>query len=335
MKLILSISRNIGNSDKVKAYLSQLSEEHSEQKTWVNSVLKNYLLKVHEDLKPHRVLKKDPDWMHREQQEPIMDVQLSPRFKMDIEHALGYLKTQERTERISVLDAIRLGNELIERENKRASDKEGTVEVLHTFKDGYTWVSLKDKQSLSREGKLMQHCVGQEEQGYLKGVQGKTLELWSLRDSGNGPHCTVEYLTTEKRVKQIKGKQNKGVVSKYVPYCKSFLQLQEKKGKVKDFDPDDLKNIGILEQEGTWYDLFNLPENFTVKANLDLYVTKITELPEGLKVGGDLDISYTKITRLPEGLEVRGTVFLKGTKVPVRTEAQGAKLGVKANYFEY
>ena len=51
MKLILSISRNIGNSDKVKAYLSQLSEEHSEQKTWVNSVLKNYLLKVHEDLK--------------------------------------------------------------------------------------------------------------------------------------------------------------------------------------------------------------------------------------------------------------------------------------------
>ena len=90
MKIYLSISRNIGNSDKVQVYLSQLSEEHPEQKTWVNSVLKNYLLKVHEDLKPHRVLKKDPDWMHREQQEPIMDVVLSTQFQRDIVHALMY-----------------------------------------------------------------------------------------------------------------------------------------------------------------------------------------------------------------------------------------------------
>ena len=375
MKIYLSISRNIGNSDKVQVYLSQLSEEHPEQKTWVNSVLKNYLLKVHEDLKPHRVLKKDPDWMHREQQEPIMDVQLSPRFKMDIEHALGYLKTQDRVDRVSVPDAIRLGNELIERENKRASDKEGTVEVLHTFKDGYQWVSLKDKQALSREGKLMGHCVGQEEQGYLKGVQGKTLEIWSLRDPSNSPHCTVEYLVKGKKVKQIKGKQNKGVIQKYVPYCKEFLQLQENKGKVKDFDPEDLINIGILEQDGTWYDIFNLPENFTVKGDLDLFNTKITELPkglkvkgdlflsdtkitelpEGLKVGGSLDINGTKITRLPEGLEVGGgldlngtkitelpeglevgrALYLSGTKVPVRTKEEWAKLGVRAKEFKY
>ena len=315
MKLILSISRNIGNSDKVQVYLSQLSEEHPDQKTWVNSVLKNYILRTHEDLKPHRVLKKDPDWMHREQQEPIMDVQLSPRFKMDIEHALGYLKTQERTERISVPDAIRLGNELIERENKRASDKEGTVEVLHTFKDGYTWVSLKDKQALSREGKLMGHCVGQEEQGYLKGVQGKTLEIWSLRDPSNSPHCTVEYLVKGKKVKQIKGKQNKGVIQKYVPYCKSFLQSQKEKGKIESFNLYDLKNLGVLEQDGTWYDIFNLPENFTVKGDLDLFNTKITKLPEGLKVGGNLNISDTEITMLPEGLKVGGSLDISGTKI--------------------
>jgi hypothetical protein len=50
-----------------------------------------------EDLKPHKVLKKDPEWMQRPQSEPIMDVDLkrNPDLLQDIEHALGYLRTQE------------------------------------------------------------------------------------------------------------------------------------------------------------------------------------------------------------------------------------------------
>lgn len=151
---------------------------------------------------------------------------------MNIEHALPYLETVRDPSRVSVEDAIRGGNELIALENKKASDveDENGIEDLYKFPDGYRWVNVVSKQSLEREGKLMQHCVGSDKQNYINGVKNKTLQIWSLRDEFNKPHCTIEYLPKEKIIKQIKGKNNEGVVKKYIPYAKKiFTQTKKKK----------------------------------------------------------------------------------------------------------
>jgi hypothetical protein len=93
MKILLSYSRNIGNQDQITKYLGTLDTEDTKIKRWVFSVLKNYLVREYGELKPHRVLKKDPAWMQRPQSEPIMDVVIAGRFQRDIEHALGYLRS--------------------------------------------------------------------------------------------------------------------------------------------------------------------------------------------------------------------------------------------------
>jgi hypothetical protein len=161
----------------------------------------------------------------------------------------------------------------------------------------------------------MGHCTKDERQGYFNKIKAKKIELWSLRDTSNGPHCTIEFDIKGKKVLQIKGKQKGGVVKKYIPYVKEFLKSQEKRKIVKNYDPDDLLNIGILEQNGQWYDIFNLPENFTVKGDLDLSDTKIKELPKGLTVGGNLYLCSTPIKELPEDLKVSGDLDLSDTQI--------------------
>jgi hypothetical protein len=225
----------------------------------------------------------------------------------------------------SVEDAIRLANDYILKIDEKKSEV-GSTEVLYTFKDGYTIKKLLDQKELNREGNLMGHCTKDEKQGYFNKIKAKKIELWSLRDPSNGPHCTIEYLIKEKKVLQIKGKQNKGVVSKYLPYVKEFLQdLSKKKKLILNFDLDGLLNIGILEQDGQWYDILCLPENFTVKGDLDLSNTKIKELPQDLKVSGSLNLSYTHIKELPEGLKVGGSLTLRYTKI--KELPKGLKVG--------
>ncbi|WP_353889043.1 PcfJ domain-containing protein [uncultured Flavobacterium sp.] len=55
-------------------------------------------------------------------------------------------------------------------------------------------VTLKSESSYIREGKLMSHCVGS--------YYGRDKIIYSLRDSKNNPHCTIEH------GQQIKGKGN-------------------------------------------------------------------------------------------------------------------------------
>jgi hypothetical protein len=216
----------------------------------------------------------------------------------------------------SVEDAIRLANDYILKIDEKKSEV-GHTETLYTFKDGFTIKKLLDQKELNREGNLMGHCTKDERQGYFNKIKSKEIELWSLRDTSNDPHCTIEYVIKEKRVLQIKGKQNGGVVEKYIPYVKEFLQDLSKKKLILNFDSDDLLNIGILEQDGQWYDILCLPENFTVKGSLDLRNVQIEKLPKGLTVSGYLDLSGTKIKELPEGLTVGRNLYLDSSLIEV------------------
>lgn len=104
---------------------------------------------------------------------------------------------------------------------------EGETEVILTFKNGMKIIRLIDKKSKQEEGRMMNHCVG---------TYDLHPEIYSLRDSSNIPHCTIEL--NDKEVYQIKGPGNSLIAPQYIPYLIKFLNL--KKIKIWDFLLKDL-----------------------------------------------------------------------------------------------
>ena len=81
------------------------------------------------------------------------------------------------------------------------------------FRHGkYKIVNVTTKHDLVVEGNFMGHCVGTA--GYSSRLSD-TYKILSVRDETNEPHATIEL--DGKNLKQIKGKQNKVPVTKYIP----------------------------------------------------------------------------------------------------------------------
>ena len=59
-----------------------------------------------------------------------------------------------------------------------------------------------------------------------------------------------------------------------------------------------------------------LPDNLTVKGDLNCYINKLTELPDNLNVNDNLDCSYNQITKLPDNLTVNGNLYCYNNKLP-------------------
>ena len=79
------------------------------------------------------------------------------------------------------------------------------------------WLAkLTTREELEEEGRLMGHCVG----SYYKQVKDGNLEIYSLRNS-SGPHVTFEIQGSN--TYQIKGKQNKPPIEKYLPITKYII----------------------------------------------------------------------------------------------------------------
>jgi hypothetical protein len=73
-----------------------------------------------------------------------------------------------------------------------------------------------------REGDRMGHCVGRF--NYHAMVLRAKVEIVSLRDQQNDPHVTIEIGQGRTTINQIKGRANKAVVPKYLPYVEDFLK---------------------------------------------------------------------------------------------------------------
>ena len=96
----------------------------------------------------------------------------------------------------------------------------------------------------------------------------------------------------------------------------------------KDYYP----KMGLIKIEGKPYDPRNLPDNLTVKGDLDLSEMNIEYsemnieyLPKNLKVGGYLDLWGNNLTSLPEDLEVGGWLNLRNNNLT--SLPQGLKVG--------
>tara|TARA_R100000951_G_scaffold112807_1_gene113742 strand:+ start:6844 stop:8214 length:1371 start_codon:yes stop_codon:yes gene_type:complete len=100
---------------------------------------------------------------------------------------------------------------------KKATKKEDweNLEVVQEFPNGFKMVEIKSDAGKEREGGLMGHCVGGG--GYANSV------IFSLRDSKNNPHVTIQADFDKDSLLQIKGKSNEAPVDKYIPYVKQFI----------------------------------------------------------------------------------------------------------------
>ena len=148
----------------------------------------------------------------------------------------------------------------------------------------------------------MQHCVG----SYAEAV-GEGGDIYSLRDPHNNPHATIE--GDGKIIYQIKGKQNKPPVKKYVPYIRKFIE------KFNFHSVGDLETLGLVDIDGKLYEINKLHKLTGLKAKGSLYLnnTSITQLPDNLEVSDDLMLYNTPITRLPDNLKVDGVLDISDT----------------------
>jgi hypothetical protein len=127
-------------------------------------------------------------------------------------------------------------------------------EKLYVETNGMSWYELTDQESLDNEGSRMNHCVG----GYCDLVQSNSRKIFSLRDSGNNPHVTVE-LDMEKVeendlfIEQAKGKGNSSVSHKYADHLIDLLKaISEEYDGNEVHLSDEANGIGIFIFDGEY-----------------------------------------------------------------------------------
>lgn len=158
----------------------------------------------------------------------------------EIEHILDYLSSSEAPERIKFMsyEEAKVGAEKwVKRLRKKGADiieTDNDVVTSLDFNNGVKFVRLKSKNAFKREGFLMSHCLGSYN-------PKSDVEIYSLRDAKNQPHCTIEVVkgSGDGRVQQVKGKGNGSIHPKYVKYVLTFL-----KQKGMDVRDNEMQNLG-------------------------------------------------------------------------------------------
>lgn len=176
----------------------------------------------------------------------------------------------------------------------------GTSDIL-SLSSGFKVVQLLTPDALDMEAKSMGHCLGKG--GYDCFLNDKKAQIYSLRDADDRPHATV--LVRGGKVLECKGKADKPVVMRYVPYLKDMFN------KLDIVLEQDLANMGLCRDvNGVLHSIFDIPEG-TVFDILNLRNTNISCLPHKLVVNNSIDLSGTNISALPNDLVVNGNMYLR------------------------
>ena len=212
----------------------------------------------------------------------------------------------------------------------RIDEEEGIdfVTILD-FEDGFRFVKLLSQEAYQREGALMSHCVATY-------YSRDDVEIFSLRDSFNSPHCTIE------QDKQIKGKGNGDISPKYINYVVKFL---EHKGmKVRE---SEMKHLGYKKVMFPEYCINKLFRGEYLRINIEVqYIdsviifnnineavkykddkiclfsgdvnfrsSNITELGQLQRIGGDADFGSSNITELGQLQSIGGDANFKDSNI--------------------
>ena len=165
----------------MKKYLDQTNKE--EVKFWINNNLANFLSKNEENTG-------------------------------EIEHIIDFLNSEKSPQRLKKASSSEMKNssdkwlKTLIKQGNNIVETEQDVSLEITFEHGFRLVKLISENSYKREGSLMSHCVGD--------YHGKDVEIYSLRDSANKPHCTMELIRGQDSINQLKGKGNGSIHPNYI-----------------------------------------------------------------------------------------------------------------------
>jgi len=236
------------------------------------SAIKNDEVDLKNSIEPHKYKEGEPEWMNKPD---IMDFTGSlPEDVVDeIGHTVDYFATLEPNDLRKIYkEPYRVIKQKVQEWDKElasiSSDtsKEDTEKKqLVLNKDykiikqvgGLKWVKLLTPLSKDVEGDFMGHCVG--------GAGYENKDVYSLWDSKNRSHVTIEADDNNKTIRQIKGKGNKEPVEKYQSACIDFIANAMSQGyKIVG----DGENIGMVKHNNDYHfdDLSLLPEKFRDKA---------------------------------------------------------------------
>ena len=250
--------------------------------------LKQYIKAVKEDdvdlktaIKKHEYKEGEPVWMDKPD---IMDFtgDLPEDVVDEIGHTVDYFATLEPNDLRKIYkEPYRVIKQKVQewdRELAASATDSGKEDVekkkLALGKDykvvkqvgGMKWVKLLTPESKDVEGEFMGHCVG--------GAGYENKDIYSLWDSKNRSHVTIEADDNKKTIQQIKGKQNREPNEKYLPASIDFVANAMLQGyKIQG----DGENVGMIKHNTDYHfdDLNVLPEKFRDKAVFRQWVDKI------------------------------------------------------------
>jgi hypothetical protein len=245
------------------------------------SAIKNDEIDLKNAIKKHEYKDGEPEWMNKPD---IMDFtgDLPEDVVDEIGHTVDYFATLEPNDLRKIYkEPYRVIKQKVQewdRELAASATDSGKEDVekkkLALGKDykvvkqvgGMKWVKLLTPESKDVEGEFMGHCVG--------GAGYENKDIYSLWDSKNRSHVTIEADDNKKTIQQIKGKQNREPNEKYLPASIDFVANAMLQGyKIQG----DGENVGMIKHNTDYHfdDLNVLPEKFRDKAVFRQWVDKI------------------------------------------------------------
>ena len=210
------------------------------------------------------------------------DKKKSPKVRLDYLKTSNEYSTFEKT----LAQAEKWHEHMAELATKKVKNEKmykkslaGTRFIMD-LPDGMKAYQLITPRALDFEGECMGNCVGQG--AYDEDITDGYIEIYSIRDSDGEPHVTLEVRGQD--IYQCKGKGNKAPVQRYIPAVQHFIEAQKLVVK------HDMKNIGLIKQDGKYYSIYDLPNGFVVRGDLDLYDMDLSDVNLNIKVTGDLNL---------------------------------------------
>jgi hypothetical protein len=222
------------------------------------------------DIKPHSYKEGEPEWMSREN---ISDFTgFSSKTKDDMLHIVDYFNTLNERDlgKIGKVPYAEVTRQVKEWDSKRGKTtgkkKDNPLQEGTDFKYlGKTYkssegeplriVQLLTMPAFKFEGEVMQHCV--KDGGY----KPTSHRIFSLYDSKNMPHVTLEVGKSKNEIKQIKGKQNREPDMKYQEATKQMIRDLIGQGYIVTGDGENVDMIKydnkyFFEDDSEWQDIF-------------------------------------------------------------------------------
>ncbi len=331
---------NITNKESIGDFLKTLAEGQEPLTTYLGVALTKAITKEREFFRTLEAYPESPPpWLTREVFErgqfAVFDPALTQGSIDTFRHIKDWIKAaivshdpwttdlddQGRPKRLVQIGSLARAYAMAEKDmNKKANDlraqfanagaafeedeQNGHIKTVKTYPDGSRIVQLLTTHALDIESAQLGHCIGNG--GYDENIRHPGREYYSLRDPLNKAHVTFEVI--EGVLEQFKGKQNAPPVSPYMEMGQEMIRTHQWQ------ISESPAHTGLLEKDGVYYDVQNLPEGFEWKKNLILNNAKwLKQLPLGLSVGGYLDLrGCTGLTHLPETLTVGENLYLRG-----------------------